>query len=417
MGLPECFSGSKVEMLSYIKDNMRGKLSNWYSKSLSQGGKEVLLKLVAMAMPVFAMSCFKLPQVTVKNLSSAMADYWWSSFEHASKIHWQSWEYLCLPKALGGMGFRDIGLFNQALLAKQAWRILHFPHCLLARLLKSRYFPEAGFLEAGLGNRPSYGWRSVSFGKYLLSEGLEKRVGNGASIKVWGELWIADNGLRAPLMKNPVINIDLLVKDLIDMDRRRWDKDILDELFYPEDVASILVHQPVTSKDDFYVWKPNKNGYYYVKSGYWLACQINKGDYFAEAAMKPSLNPLCEIFWSLKIDPKIQQFLWKMLCGAIPIAERLKTRGMKVDERCQLCGFEGESINHAIFNCTFARQVWALSDYPFPLRGMDKGSLYSNIHHLLANANNVMWPLELRRFFPWIIWRIWKNRNLHFFLW
>uniref|UniRef100_A0A1J3E4V1 Putative mitochondrial protein n=1 Tax=Noccaea caerulescens TaxID=107243 RepID=A0A1J3E4V1_NOCCA len=404
LGLPECFSGSKVEMLSYIKDSMKGKLSNWYSKSLSQGGKEILLKSVAMAMPVFAMSCFKLPQVTVKNLASAMADFWWSSSEHSRKIHWKSWEYLCLPKHLGGMGFRDIGLFNQALLAKQAWKVLHFPMCLLSRLLKSRYFPQGDFLVAGLGNRPSFGWRSVSFGKDLLSEGLMKRVGNGASIKVWGELWIEDNGLKAPLMKNHVINIDLLVKDLVDGENRRWDKATLDELFYPDDVARIMVHQPVISKEDFFVWKPNKNGFYSVKSGYLLACQLNKADYMFEAAVEPSLNPLREQIWSLKIDPKIQIFLWKMLCGAIP-----------VDERCQICGVDGESINHVIFTCTFARQVWAMSDYPSPVNGMDKGSVYSNIHHLLVKFTNILWTLELRRSFPWIIWRIWKNRNSFLF--
>lgn len=86
LGLPECFSGSKVEMLSYIKDRMKGKLSNWYSRSLSQGGKETLLKSVAMAMPIFAMSCFTLPQSTVKNLSSAMATFWWSSFNTPRKF-------------------------------------------------------------------------------------------------------------------------------------------------------------------------------------------------------------------------------------------------------------------------------------------------------------------------------------------
>lgn len=90
--------------------------------------------------------------------------------------------------------------------------------CLLSRLLKSRYFAEGDFLGAGLGNRPSYGWRSVSFGRELLSEGLVKIVGNGGSIKVWGELWIDDNGLRAPLMKNAIINIDLMVKELIDVE-------------------------------------------------------------------------------------------------------------------------------------------------------------------------------------------------------
>ncbi|XP_010436306.1 PREDICTED: uncharacterized protein LOC104720031 [Camelina sativa] len=102
LGLPECFSGSKVDMLSYLKDRLKGKLFGWYARCLSQGGKEVLLKSVALSMPVFAMSCFKLPKKTCENLESAMADFWWNSGEHSRKIHWQSWERLCLAKEYGG---------------------------------------------------------------------------------------------------------------------------------------------------------------------------------------------------------------------------------------------------------------------------------------------------------------------------
>lgn len=90
-------------------------------------------------------------------------------------------------------------------------------------------------------------------------------------------------------------------------------------------------------------------------------------------------------------------------------------RGLKVDARCQVCGFEEESINHVIFNCSLARQTWALSDYPAPARGMEEGTVFSNIFHLLKNVSNPLWPANLRKSFPWIIWRIWKNRNLFAF--
>ncbi|XP_019101890.1 PREDICTED: uncharacterized protein LOC109133328 [Camelina sativa] len=287
-----------------------------------------------MAMPVYAMSCFKLPKSTCTALSSAMADFWRQALEHKRKIHWVSWEKLCLSKEHGGLGFRDIASFNQALLAKQAWRLLQNPNCLFARIFKSRYYLHTDFLNAEVEDCPSFVWKSVLHGSDLLQQGLKRKIGNGKSIRVWMDQWIFDGEWRAPYSRQIHMNISLKVSDLIHHHSNGWDRDRLEDLFYPPDIDRILAIKLVLDEEDFWCWEPNKSGDYSVKSGYDLALSINKGQLIEEASLQPSLNPLKEKIWSINTEPKIKTFLWKALSGALPVAERLISRGMKIDRRC-----------------------------------------------------------------------------------
>lgn len=267
---------------------------------------------------------------------------------------------------------------------------------------------DSGFLEAAVSQRPSFGWRSILFGRELLSKGLLKKVGNGVSLFVWMDPWIDDGGYRAPYRNNSIFDVALKVNSLLNPRTGFWDEDVLFDLFLPQDIARIKAIKPVASQEDFFVWQFNKSGDFSVKSAYWLADQEKSMNLRLEANIQPSTLELKKQVWSLQTDPKIKVFLWKVLSGVLPVAENLNGRGMNVDTTCQVCG---ESTNHTLFLCSLSRQVWALSDFPSPLDGFGNGSVYSNIFHLLENKDNKAWPYNLRKCFPWILWRIWTNRN------
>ena len=75
------------------------------------------------------------------------------------------------------------------------------------RVLKAKYFSDSSFMEAQLGKKPSYIWRSILAAKNIIKEGSRWVVGDGKSIEIWEARWLPSsvsgkvidykNGLRA----------------------------------------------------------------------------------------------------------------------------------------------------------------------------------------------------------------------------
>lgn len=61
----------------------------------------------------------------------------------------------------GGIGFRDLATFNDALLAKQAWRLLAKPDSLFVKLYKARYFKGKHLFQVTTCRHQCYGSASI----------------------------------------------------------------------------------------------------------------------------------------------------------------------------------------------------------------------------------------------------------------
>ena len=123
-------------MFAFVKSKISNKLQGWKQRLLRQQGKEVLIKLVIMAMPTYVMACFRLLKGLCREITSRIARFWWGNEEKETCVHWASWKKLSEVKGREGIDFEDLEAFNIALLAKQIWRFLTTPNLLVSKVMK-----------------------------------------------------------------------------------------------------------------------------------------------------------------------------------------------------------------------------------------------------------------------------------------
>ncbi|XP_010468536.1 PREDICTED: uncharacterized protein LOC104748626 [Camelina sativa] len=284
LGIPESLGGSKIKVFSYVRDRLQSHTTGWSARLLSKGGKEVMVKSVAMAVPTFVMSCYRLPKTITSKLTSAVANFWWSTNGQSGGMHWIAWERLYCSKQLGGLGFKRVDDFNTALLAKQLWKLIEFPDSLFARVFKSRYYRNSDPMDPIRSYSPSYGWRSIVSARSLVNKGLITRVGSGTSIFIWSDPWIPAQFPRPALSNGPFKDPNLRIPHLIDRYTNSWRKDLLTQHF--------------DSMDDYLGWHFTKTGKYTVKSGYEMARSDVQGP-FRALGSGPEITSLLARVWKV----------------------------------------------------------------------------------------------------------------------
>lgn len=101
-----------------------------------------------------------------------------------------SWNKMCLAKDDGGIGMRNLSAFNDALLAKQAWRLVSNSNSFDASILKGKYFHRTSFWDANTPPDASYTWKSIMSARELLLHESRWIIGDGRSVRFWKDKWV-----------------------------------------------------------------------------------------------------------------------------------------------------------------------------------------------------------------------------------
>lgn len=114
--------GGKLRRVSFWKpiiECIKARLSSWKDMLLSIRGRVTLINSVITNIPIHHLSFYK---VSVKVIKVIKFIY--------------SWSLVCKPKEVGGLGIKDMAIFNRALLSKWLWRFIHEPNAIWVGIIE-----------------------------------------------------------------------------------------------------------------------------------------------------------------------------------------------------------------------------------------------------------------------------------------
>ncbi|KAF7144028.1 hypothetical protein RHSIM_Rhsim05G0209000 [Rhododendron simsii] len=194
-------------------------------------------------------------------------------------------------KGDGGLGLRDLETFNQALLAKQGWRLISGASSLFRQIFKGRYFPHTSFRHVKASNTASWAWKSIVWARELIDKGWRWQVRSRKEIHVWEDPWLSKNTDFRIDRTTPRREEIKRVANLIDSDTKSWKVSLMRETFNHEDANAILSTLiSYTNQRDRKIWHPSRNGTFSVKIAYPLAKEGLSSRHDLQAGQTSSSN-------------------------------------------------------------------------------------------------------------------------------
>jgi hypothetical protein len=235
----------------------------------------------------------------------------WDSPGGEHNLHSVNWKTVCSPIVRGGLGVKNLALFNKALLGKWLWRFGTEQDYLWKQVIASKY----GIQRGGWCSEEARGSYGVSLWRYIRKNWgaflnyISFKVGDGLRINFWHDNWGGDSALKCSFPEFFALarNKEALVSEYMDhssphtlwnfnfmQDVHDWEIESLDSF-----LTLLYSMNPRSRATDSMVWTPSSRHSFAVKSYYTILSSPN--------IEEPGSFPWKSI-WKVKVPPRIAFF-------------------------------------------------------------------------------------------------------------
>ncbi|GJV73508.1 RNA-directed DNA polymerase, eukaryota, reverse transcriptase zinc-binding domain protein [Tanacetum coccineum] len=386
-------------------DKVKSRVMDWRNKALSYSGRLQLIVSVLSTMQIYWASVFLLPKNVIYEINKVLKGFLWCQGKLTKGKAKVSWGNICKPKEQGGLGIKDLELWNEVLLVKQLWNVILNKNTLWVKWVKFESLKGKSIWEINAQSNSSAGWKEMLKLRDKIRKHVLWKVGDGKSVNVWYDNWNTAGALSEIVstrdMYDAGMSINSTVADLTIINEGKWH--VGWEIEYP-----ILKLYKIPSlqdgRNDEIVWVDNAGhervfGVKYVWKD--LCCDDSKVDWH-------------KIVWFSKCIPRHAFVVWMAIQNRLNTQDRIALWKLNEKMQCVFCKKCLDSIDHLFFICELSKEVWR--EMQKTLNVSMPFSWENSVKELcrLPNTKNI-WSIVRKLVFGAIVYFILQERNKRIF--
>ena len=407
LGVPLMAQKMRRQDYQPLIDRIGMRFSSWTARHLSFAGRLQLLQSVIYSTINFWASIFILPNQCLKKLEQMCNAFLWSGAPNSARGAKISWDIVCSPKEIGGLGLKRLSSWNTILALKLIWLLFTAAGSLWVSWVRLHLIGRRNFWDLNPATSGSWIWRRLCKLRQIARPFIICEVGSGITASFWQDNWTGHGplinltGLIGPLMAG--LPIDAVVRDAIRGDNwwvssSRSRNQVITLLKGLLPSAESLID---CTHDDTYLWKIGHHA---------PSNKFSTSDTWRSLQPASVPVPWHKAVWFKDHVPKHAFICWVVTHNRLHTRDRLRSWGLSIPSVCVLCNDQDESRDHLFFHCRFSSEIWGF--FTRASRLSPPSQFVQVLLWLLTATRDRNLSLIIKLIYQASVYFIWRERNL-----
>ncbi|XP_026383959.1 uncharacterized protein LOC113279480 [Papaver somniferum] len=331
----------KYHHIENVVEKIKSQLAGWKGRHLSFHDRIILVKFVIASYSIHNMAIYRWPRKFILQCERAIRNFIWSGDSNVSRTVVVSFDKICCPFEEGGLGLPRMATINTTLLMKLWWNI-RTSNKKWAGFLRAKFFGRNGCIKQfSVKSSILPGIRKVH---QLVDSNTKVQPGDGRSTSLYYDAWHG-NKCVADILNDHSLHRTVLVSDVL-VENQWVIPDVHLNLLLAARLDVNQLPNPVGGEDTR-IWMPEYKGQFTVSSAKIFIRQ------------KYSMLDGASLIWRKEIHPTLAAQNCKFIRKACATYDLIRDRfKIHLANKCSLCGTTEETLEHILFQCSFASRAW-----------------------------------------------------------